>query len=114
MAKKLRVGIIGAGNIATSAHLPAYQKLTDLVEVVAIANIVPDRAKAAAEKYNIPAYFASVEELMANVDLTTSTSAPGLLHMHPYVSPLPRPVRIFCAKSLWLPLWNRVWLWKRL
>ncbi|MBQ8402013.1 MAG: Gfo/Idh/MocA family oxidoreductase, partial [Clostridia bacterium] len=54
MAKKLKVGIIGAGNIATSAHLPSYQKLTDLVEVVAIADIVPERAKAAAEKYNIP------------------------------------------------------------
>ncbi|MBR5444986.1 MAG: Gfo/Idh/MocA family oxidoreductase, partial [Clostridia bacterium] len=69
MANKLRVGIIGAGNIATSAHLPAYQKLTDLVEVVAIADIVPERAQAAAEKYGIPHYFASVEELMANVDV---------------------------------------------
>jgi len=69
MSKKLKVGIIGAGGIATCAHLPAYQKLTDLVEVVAIADIVPDRAKAAAEKYNIPNYFASVEELMANVDV---------------------------------------------
>jgi predicted dehydrogenase len=69
MAKKLRVGIIGAGNIATSAHLPAYQQLTDIVEVVAIADIVPERAQAAAEKYGIPHYFASVEELMANVDV---------------------------------------------
>ena len=69
MAKKLRVGIIGAGNIATSAHLPAYQELTDIVEVVAIADIVPERAQAAAEKYGIPHYFASVEELMANVDV---------------------------------------------
>ena len=69
MAKKLRVGIIGAGNIATSAHLPAYQQLTDIAEVVAIADIVPERAKDAAEKYGIPNYFASVEELLANVDV---------------------------------------------
>jgi len=69
MAKKLRAGIIGAGNIATSAHLPAYQKLTDIVEVVAIADIVPERAKAAAEKYNIPNYYASVEELLENCDV---------------------------------------------
>ena len=69
MAKKLRAGIIGAGNIATSAHLPAYQKLTDIVEVVAIADIVPERAKAAAEKYNIPNYYSSVEELLANCDV---------------------------------------------
>ena len=47
--RKLKVGIIGAGNIATSAHLPAYAQLTDIVEVVAIADIVPERAKDAAE-----------------------------------------------------------------
>lgn len=69
MAKKLRVGIIGAGNIATSAHLPAYAKLTDIAEVVAIADIVPERAKDAAEKWGIPHYFASVEELLENVDV---------------------------------------------
>ena len=69
MAKKLRVGIVGAGNIATSAHLPAYQKLTDMVEVVAIADIVSERAKAAAERYNIPNYYASVEEMLAGVDV---------------------------------------------
>lgn len=25
--KKIRVGVVGAGNIARSAHLPAYQNL---------------------------------------------------------------------------------------
>ena len=69
MANKLRVGIVGAGNIATSAHLPSYAELADLVEVVAIADIVPERAKAAAEKFGIPHYFASVEELLENVDV---------------------------------------------
>lgn len=69
MAKKLRVGIVGAGNICTSAHLPAYQQITDIAEVVAIADIVPERAKDAAEKWGIPHYFASVEELLENVDV---------------------------------------------
>ena len=69
MANKLRVGIVGAGNIATSAHLPSYMELKDIVEVVAISDIVPERAQAAAEKFGIPHYFASVEELLANVDV---------------------------------------------
>ncbi len=66
--KKLRVGICGAGNIATNAHLPGYQKIEE-IEVVAICDIVIDRAKAAAEKYNIPGYFASVEEMLEKVEL---------------------------------------------
>ncbi|MGM9625969.1 MAG: Gfo/Idh/MocA family protein [Eubacteriales bacterium] len=79
--KKLKVGIIGAGNIATSAHLPAYANLTDLAEVVAIADIVLERAQAAAEKFGIPHAYASVEELLANepdidyIDVCTWTAA---------------------------------------
>ncbi len=101
MANKLRVGIIGAGNIATSAHLPSYQHLTDLVEVVAIADIVPERAKAAAEKYNIPHYFASVEELMANVevdyiDICTWTAA----HAPVCIAAAKAGKNILCEKPL--------------
>ena len=66
--KKLRIGICGAGNIATSAHLPNYEKI-DNVEIVAICDITVERAKAAAEKFNIPNYYASVDEMLANVEL---------------------------------------------
>ena len=62
MARKLRIGIVGAGNICISSHLPVFAKLADQVEVVAIADAVLDRAKSAAEEFNIPHYFATVEE----------------------------------------------------
>ena len=65
---KLRIGVVGAGNIAVNAHLPAYQEC-DNVEVVAIADLSVQRAKEAAEKYNIPAYFGSVEEMLKAVEL---------------------------------------------
>lgn len=65
---KLKIGVVGAGNIATNAHMPAYAEC-DNIEVVAICDLDLDRAKAAAEKFNIPAYFASVEDMLANVEL---------------------------------------------
>ena len=37
--------------------------------IVVIADIVPERAKAAAEAYNIPHYFASVEKFLASVEV---------------------------------------------
>ena len=61
--EKLRVGIIGAGNIAQSSHLPVYMERTD-VEVVAIADLNLERAQEAAKKFNIPHAYASVEELL--------------------------------------------------
>lgn len=60
---KVRVAIIGAGNIAQNAHLPVYMKHDD-VEVVAIADWNLERAQEAAKKFNIPAAYGSVEELL--------------------------------------------------
>ncbi len=64
----LKIGVVGAGNIAVNAHLPAYAEC-DNIEVVAICDLDADRAKAAAEKYNIPAYYGSVEEMLEKTEL---------------------------------------------
>ena len=50
-AKKIRVGIIGTGWIA-EAHVKAYQKCPD-VEIVALADLVPGKAEAFCETYNV-------------------------------------------------------------
>ena len=47
---KIKVAVIGAGNIARSCHMPAYQKRDD-VEVVAVADINLDRAVEMAEMF---------------------------------------------------------------
>ena len=101
MEKKLRIGIVGVGSIATVCHLPSYEKLSDLVEVVAVADIVPERAKAAAEKFGIPHYFASVEELLAGVevdcvDICTWTSA----HAPVCIAAAKAGKHILCEKPL--------------
>lgn len=67
--KKFKVGIVGAGNIATTAHLPNYAKNPDRFEIVAIADINLERAQEAAKKFGIPNAYASVEELLANADV---------------------------------------------
>lgn len=64
--KKIRIGIVGAGNIAQSAHLPAYSTLKDRAEIVAIADLNRQRAQDAAAKFGIPAAFGSVEEMLEN------------------------------------------------
>ena len=51
--KKLRIGIVGCGGIANNKHLPALSKLTDLCELVAFCDIIPERAEKAAKQYGI-------------------------------------------------------------
>ena len=51
---KLKAGIIGAGQIAETVHIANYQKYPEEVEVMAIVDTIPEKARAIAEKYNIP------------------------------------------------------------
>ncbi len=66
--EKVKIGLVGAGNIATSAHLPAYQ-ICKNAEVTAVADIDFGRAKAAAERFKIPKVFASVDEMLKNAEI---------------------------------------------
>ena len=56
---KLKVGIIGAGQIAETVHIANYQKYPEELEIMAIVDTVPEKARAAAEKHNIPHYFSN-------------------------------------------------------
>ena len=49
-ASKLGVGLIGANTWADKAHLPGYVA-HDRVNLIAVCDIDPDRAKAMGEKY---------------------------------------------------------------
>src|SRR5258708_33717444 len=61
---KSTIGIVGAGAIVTSAHLPAYTKAG--FRVAAIFDREIDRARAAASQFGVPRVCASVEELLAD------------------------------------------------
>ena len=80
--EKIKVAVVGTGNICRGAHMPAYEMLKDDVEVIACADIDFEKAKKFAEDFNIPAAYASVEELLANckpdyVDVCTWPAAHG-------------------------------------
>ena len=62
--KKIKIGIIGAGNIAQNSHIPAYLKQDD-AEIIAICDINLDRAREVAAKHNIKYAVGSIEELVA-------------------------------------------------
>lgn len=61
--KKVRIAMVGAGNIAR-AHLDAYKKVKN-AEVVAICDINPDRLAEAADSFGIANRYDSVEAMLA-------------------------------------------------
>ena len=68
MADKIRIGIIGAGNIAQSAHIPAYLEQDD-VELYAVYDINESRAKEVAEKFGFKHAVRSLDELVGMEEL---------------------------------------------
>lgn len=64
---KVKVGVIGCGNIS-SIYFENLTKLFRIVEVVACADLIPEKATEAAEKYDIPKA-CSVEELLADPEI---------------------------------------------
>ena len=63
--EKIKVAVVGTGSICRSAHMPVYMKRDD-VEVIVCADIDFEKAKKFASDFNIPAAYASVEELLAD------------------------------------------------
>ncbi len=65
--KKLRIGIVGIGNIAT-VHLEAYKKVPQ-AEIVAACDIDEDRLNLACDANGIEKRYTSIEEMVANEEL---------------------------------------------
>ena len=62
--KKAKIGVIGCGNISR-IYLKNLTQVFDIAEVVACADLIPERAQAKAQEFNIPEA-CSVEELLNN------------------------------------------------
>ena len=58
---RIKVAIIGCGSVSTQ-YLPHLSK-ADYVELVSACDIIPERAQAAALKYNIPHHYPSIDKL---------------------------------------------------
>ncbi len=98
MSKKLRIAVIGTGGIARNCHLPAYANM-DNVEVVAVCDILPERVKEIAEKFNIPAHYTDYKDVLNlnNLD-AVDICTPNYLHSVIAIEALEKGLHVFCEK----------------
>ena len=68
MKKQANVGIIGAGNIARSVHLPSLSEIEE-ANIKAICDLRIDKANTLAEKHNIPHTYFDMYEMIEKEDL---------------------------------------------
>ena len=68
MAERVRVGIIGAGGIANGVHMPSLNEIPEC-EVVAICDLIEEKAKKLADKYGVKKTYTSYNEMFKNEEL---------------------------------------------
>jgi predicted dehydrogenase len=98
-AANLRVGLIGAGNWADTAHLPAFTAQHN-VEVVGITDRNPEHIRALSEKFSVPGYV-NLEQMMAgvNLDVLDVVTSRGM-HYEPVMAGMAQNLSILCEKPL--------------
>ncbi len=102
MAKKVRIGVIGAGGIANGAHLPGYSKIPDICEVVALCDIDPAALKNTSEKYpDIKHLFDDHRKMLEMPEIdAVSVCTPNYAHFETTVNSLKAGKHVLCEKPI--------------
>jgi predicted dehydrogenase len=98
--KVIGVGLIGAGGIAQTVHIPGYQKLDNVV-VRAIADPSEAARQGAARKFGIADTYADFREMLKRDDIqAVSVTTPNSLHAEATVAALEAGKHVLCEKPL--------------
>jgi predicted dehydrogenase len=101
MSKKLKIGIIGAGGIARSCHIPGYQSIPDLCEIVAVCDVNEEIAQKTAKEFGIGKVFTDHRELLKDPEIAAvSVTTPNKYHMQPTIDSLNAGKHVLCEKPL--------------
>ena len=100
--RKVGIGIIGFGGIAKGAHAPGYRRIPAECEIVAVADILPERcAEAKSEKWNIPIAVEDYKELLAMPEIdAVSVCTPNYVHMQPTLDAFAAGKHVLCEKPM--------------
>jgi myo-inositol 2-dehydrogenase / D-chiro-inositol 1-dehydrogenase len=95
----LRVGFVGAGAI-TKRHFTALEKLRDQAEVVAVCDVIEERAEAAAGPFGARAYLSFYEMLNRERLDALYVCLPPDAHVDQELAAIDRGIHLFVEKPL--------------
>ena len=96
--KKLRMAIIGSGQIAQVTHIPNYQSM-DEVEIAGICDTRLEAARSAADKFHIANYYDSHKKMLEELKPDAVTiCVPNKFHSSITLDALESGCHVFCEK----------------
>lgn len=99
MTKKIKIGVIGCGNIS-GIYLDNFRKLFGFIEVTACADLDPARAKARADEFGVPTA-CTVKKLLSSpdVDIVVNLTIPNA-HAEINLDAIEAGKHVYCEKPL--------------
>ncbi|KML33048.1 Gfo/Idh/MocA family protein [Rossellomorea marisflavi] len=97
--KPLKIGVIGCGSIAKHRHIPEYMA-NEHAEIVAVCDIVKDRAEEMADQIGAKAYTDYKELLKDESIKAVSVSTPNALHAPISIDALKAGKHVLCEKPM--------------
>ncbi|MDG0814252.1 Gfo/Idh/MocA family protein [Cohnella rhizosphaerae] len=99
--KKLKVGMIGLGEIAQIIHLPILQSMPDRFELVALCDVSPGLLALMGEKHRVEHLYASATEMLDRVDMDAVFVLNNMeYHTECAVAALKKNVHVFVEKPM--------------
>lgn len=77
--KKIRVAVVGAGQVANTIHLPSWKSIKE-AEVTAICDINKEFAEKTAEEWKVPNVYQEFEELIKEEKMLIDICTPPVTH----------------------------------
>lgn len=95
---KIIIGVIGCGNIANSAHIPAYMK-NEKVTIKYFCDIIHERAEDAVEKYGCGKAVADYHEVLSDPEVkAVSVCTPNHMHATIAIDAMRAGKKVLCEK----------------
>lgn len=98
-SRSLKVGIIGAGWVASARHIPCFQRVAG-VEVVAVLDHHADRARDAADSFKIAQPCSDPEQFFASDLDIVAICTPPQTHASLTIEALERKCHVFVEKPM--------------
>ena len=96
---KHKIGIVGCGGIAHQKHFPALNNVKDRVEVIALCDIIPERAEKAVQEVGEPdaKVYTDYHDLISNPDVEiVYVLTPNVVHCEISVAALEAGKHVLC------------------
>jgi predicted dehydrogenase len=101
--EKVRIGVVGCGNVARSTYLPAFQRpaLAEKADLVAVFSRTADKARWAQETLGAREYYTDHAQLLASPDLDAVVNlTPKLAHARLGVETLEAGKHLYLEKPM--------------